>query len=63
MKFTPEQADGLSHQVQYGRGAVFYHQRGRPTYIDNFENPYAVFVFNYRSKGMLILLFPEECED
>jgi len=52
MKLTKEQGEDLSHQVQYGKGAVYYHQGGRPTYIDNFENPYAVFVFNYRSKGM-----------
>lgn len=41
----------VSHQVRYGKGALYYHQGSRPTYVDTFEDPYAVFVFNYRSKG------------
>lgn len=44
-------ARGLSHQVQPGRGALYYHRSGRPVYVDSLEEPWAVFVFRYRSRG------------
>lgn len=43
----------LSHQVYLSQSAQYSHRQSSPTYMDSFENPYAVFVFHYRSKGML----------
>ena len=41
----------LSHQLTLGKGALYSKQLGRPIYEDDFSNPYAVFVFKYRSRG------------
>ena len=41
----------VDHQVKIGRGAAYWHQVGRPEYLDTMEAPYAVFSFKYRSKG------------
>ena len=40
-----------SHQVQPGPGAMYAHKVHSPRYMDSMEEPYAVFVFKYRSKG------------
>lgn len=45
--------NNLSHQVHLSQPAQYSHRQSSPTYMDSFENPYAVFVFHYRSKGML----------
>ena len=42
----------VSHQVQTGKPVPYVHKKSAPKYLDNFNNPYAVFVFHYRSKGM-----------
>ena len=41
----------MSHQVLLGKPAAYMHKTSKPKYIDSHENPYAVFVFHYRSKG------------
>ena len=41
----------MSHQVLLGKPATYMHRTSKPKYIDTHENPYAVFVFHYRSKG------------
>ena len=38
----------MSHQVRPGRPSGYHHRRGTPWYMDTFDEPYAVFVFNYR---------------
>ncbi|KAI9876304.1 MAG: hypothetical protein M1830_006809 [Pleopsidium flavum] len=42
-----------SHQVQPGPGAMYLHKLHTPRYMDSMEEPYAVFVFKYRSKDVL----------
>ena len=42
---------GSSHQVQPGRGYMYAHKRATPEYIDSIDEPYARFVFKYRTKG------------
>jgi hypothetical protein len=46
------QRSNLTHQVQGGRPRAYMHKMATPQYMDSHENPYAVFVFKYRSKGM-----------
>ena len=41
----------VSHQVQTGKPMVYAHKSASPRYMDTHDNPYAVFVFQYRSKG------------
>jgi len=41
----------LSHQVQAGKGALYHHRAEKAEHMDTMENPYAVFVFKYRSLG------------
>ena len=48
---------GTSHQVQPGKAAPYVHKKNRPQYMDSMEDPYAVFEFHYRDKGILSLLF------
>ncbi|KAI9809020.1 MAG: hypothetical protein M1825_002309 [Sarcosagium campestre] len=48
----------ISHQIQPGKGAKYSHHLKRPVYMDSFEEPYAVFVFHYRTKELL-----ERCVD
>jgi len=43
-----------SHQVQPGPGAMYAHKVHSPRYMDSMEEPYAVFVFKYRSKGSFL---------
>ena len=47
------QRNMMSHQVRPGRAAAYTHKRNKPTYMDTHENPYAVFLFKYRDKGIL----------
>ena len=42
---------GTTHQVQPGKGYMYTHRRASPEYLDNIEDPYARFVFKYRTKG------------
>ena len=44
----------MSHQVLIGKPAKYVHKTSRPKYMDTHENPYAAFIFNYRSKGTLL---------
>lgn len=43
---------GTTHQVQPGKGYLYIHRRASPEYMDGIEEPYARFVFKYRTKGM-----------
>ena len=45
----------MSHQVRPGRPAAYSHKTSTPKYMDTHEDPYAIFVFNYRDKGEVIL--------
>ena len=49
-------ARGSTKQVQPGPGYRYYKKRIIPEYIDSFDNPYARFVFKYRTKGELVLV-------
>ena len=42
---------GTTHQVQPGKGYLYIHKRASPDYVDSIEEPYARFVFKYRTKG------------
>jgi hypothetical protein len=42
---------GTTRQVQPGKGYLYTHKRASPEYIDSIEEPYARFVFKYRTKG------------
>ena len=42
---------GTTRQVQLGKGYLYTHKRASPEYIDSIEEPYARFVFKYRTKG------------
>lgn len=42
---------GTTHQVQPGKGYLYTHKCASPEYIDSIEEPYARFVFKYRTKG------------
>lgn len=46
-------ARGSTKQVQPGPGYRYYKKRIVPEYIDTLENPYARFVFKYRTKGKI----------
>jgi hypothetical protein len=47
------QVGDRSHGVRAGKGADYTHKVRRPKYLDTMEDPYAVFVFNYRSADKL----------
>jgi hypothetical protein len=47
------QVGDRSHGVRAGKGADYTHKVRRPKYLDTMEDPYAVFVFNYRSVNKL----------
>ncbi|KIV84153.1 hypothetical protein PV11_06123 [Exophiala sideris] len=47
------QAMGTSKQVQPGRGYIYTKKRCIPEYIDNLDEPYARFVFKYRTKEQI----------
>jgi hypothetical protein len=40
-----------THQVKPGEGYMYVHKRRSPQYLDTLEEPYAQFVFKYRTKG------------
>ncbi len=40
-----------THQVKTGPGFHYVHKRRSPEYLDTLEEPYARFVFKYRTKG------------
>jgi hypothetical protein len=40
-----------THQVKPGEGYIYVHKRRSPEYLDTLEEPYARFVFKYRTKG------------
>ena len=40
----------ISHQVQFGQLVAYSHKMATPKYMDSHESPYAVFVFQYRSR-------------
>lgn len=42
----------MSHQVLLGKPTTYLHKMSKPKYMDNHENPYAAFIFHYRSKGI-----------
>lgn len=48
-----DQVGDRSHGVRAGKGADYTHRVRRPKYLDTMEDPYAVFVFNYRSAEKL----------
>ena len=43
----------ISHQVQKGQYAPYYHRIGGAQYTDTFKKPYAVFAFHYRNASIL----------
>lgn len=45
---------GTTHQVQPGKGYLYIHKRASPEYMDGIEEPYARFVFKYRTKGVCV---------
>ncbi|KIX05479.1 uncharacterized protein Z518_06351 [Rhinocladiella mackenziei CBS 650.93] len=47
------EAKGISKQVQSGKGYIYTKKRCVPEYIDNLDEPYAKFVFKYRTKEQL----------
>lgn len=47
------QAKGISKQVQPGKGYLYFKKRCAPHYIDSLEEPYARFVFKYRTKEQI----------
>ncbi|KAH0541236.1 hypothetical protein FGG08_004292 [Glutinoglossum americanum] len=42
-----------SHQVHHGSPAYYARELRKPVYLDTMEEPYAVFVFKYRSRSAL----------
>lgn len=46
----------MSHQVLLGKPTTYMHKMSKPKYMDTHENPYAAFIFHYRSKGIRRLL-------
>ncbi|KAI9712931.1 MAG: hypothetical protein M1828_001527 [Chrysothrix sp. TS-e1954] len=59
---THPDAENLSHRVQAGEGVIYHHRTGRPSYIDSFKDPYAVFIFKYRSFDMLKKILGEDVQ-
>ena len=48
----------LPRQINAGRPVPYSHKTSSPKYMDTHENPYAVFVFNYRSQGTYLVECP-----
>ena len=46
----------MSHQVLLGKPTTYLHKMSKPKYMDTHKNPYAAFIFHYRSKGTRKLL-------
>lgn len=49
---TVVDAANLTHQVVAGRGVLWTGRTARVRYLDRLEEPFAVFVFRYRSRGV-----------
>ena len=45
--------EGHTHQVRPAEGHLYDHKRIRPRYLDTVQNPYARFIFKYRSPAFL----------
>ena len=43
---------GPSHHVRPGKSILYLHRLSSPTYMDSIDEPYASFVFKYRTRGM-----------
>lgn len=48
----------VRHQVRGGMGLEEKKKTHRPLYLDNFDEPYAVFRFKYRSRGAFLFFYP-----
>ena len=48
------QRNNTTHQVHVGQPIPYAHRKASPKYMDSHDDPYAVFVFNYRSRGKSI---------
>lgn len=51
----------VTHQVNAGRPQAYFHKMSVPKYMDSHDDPYAVFLFQYRSKGKSDLTFLFGC--
>ncbi|PGH13145.1 hypothetical protein AJ79_03852 [Helicocarpus griseus UAMH5409] len=49
--------NSLSHQVQLGSHAKYIHRIRTPEYQDTMENPYALFIFKYRTADVIEKMF------
>jgi len=54
---TVVEEKGVSKQVQPGKGYLYNKKRCAPRYLDTLEQPYARFVFKYRTKGITRVIF------
>jgi hypothetical protein len=66
MPLVPKQAaraKRVEHQVKTGKGAQYIHLCARPEYLDSMQQPYAVFIFKYRSKRYIEKKFKIEIND
>lgn len=50
------QRNNTTHQVHVGQSVQYAHRKASPKYLDSHDDPYAVFVFNYRSRGNSTLI-------
>lgn len=48
------QRKNVSHQVHVSKPSSYTHRTSTPIYMDSHEKPYAVFLFQYRSKSRFI---------
>ncbi|KAI5197367.1 hypothetical protein E4T39_07328 [Aureobasidium subglaciale] len=53
----------VEHQVKTGKGAQYLHLCARPEYLDSMKQPYAVFIFKYRSKKFIERKFKVEIKE
>ncbi|KAL8952960.1 MAG: hypothetical protein Q9222_001179 [Ikaeria aurantiellina] len=50
---APVEPIKMSGRVQTGKPVAYQHKTASPKYIDTHDKPYAVFIFKYRTKGVL----------
>ena len=50
------QRNNTTHQVHVGQSVPYAHRKASPKYLDSHDDPYAVFVFNYLSRGKSTLI-------